>query len=114
MAFNEIFKTRHCDNVYQTLHTGINFGNVNPFSRLQGREMIVCIFLMWELTKRLLTLFCVYAGVTVTPSVRLVGGGSDYEGRLQVFYDGVWSTVCDRYWSQHNSDVVCRSAFGAG
>ena len=58
--------------------------------------------------------FALYTGATATPSVRLVGGSSDYEGRLQVFYDGVWSTVCDRYWTQHNSDVACRSAFGAG
>ena len=71
-------------------------------------------FSVWELTEHLFSWFCFHVGLTATPSVRLVGGGSDYEGRLQVFYDGVWSTVCDRYWTQNNSDVVCRSAFGAG
>jgi deleted-in-malignant-brain-tumors protein 1 len=38
--------------------------------------------------------------------VRIQGGVSS--GRLQVFYSGVWGTVCDDYWSMTNSHVVCR------
>ena len=53
-------------------------------------------------------------GTTPTPTARLVGGSSMYEGRLQVFQFGAWFTMCDGFWSQHNSDVACRSVFGNG
>ena len=30
------------------------------------------------------------------------------EGRVEVCIDGVFGTVCDRYWSEFNAQVVCR------
>ena len=59
-------------------------------------------------------LYVYNTGMTPTSAARLVGGSSMYEGRLQVFQFGAWFTVCDGYWSQRNSDVVCRSIFGDG
>ncbi|XP_030845075.1 deleted in malignant brain tumors 1 protein isoform X2 [Strongylocentrotus purpuratus] len=40
---------------------------------------------------------------------RLVGGSTENEGRLEVFYQGHWGTVCDDFWNAHNTDVACRS-----
>ena len=40
--------------------------------------------------------------------VQLVGGRNDYEGRVEVFQDGEWKTVCDRYWGREEAQVVCR------
>jgi len=42
-------------------------------------------------------------------AVRLVGGHSSHEGRLEVNYNGVWGTVCDDFFDDAAATVVCRS-----
>nr|XP_034310797.1 deleted in malignant brain tumors 1 protein isoform X2 [Crassostrea gigas] len=42
-------------------------------------------------------------------SVRLVGGQTQYEGRLQVYKSGRWGTVCNNGLNNKLSVVVCRS-----
>ena len=41
------------------------------------------------------------------PGVRLVGGPSSQEGRLEVFHDGIWGTVCGDYFNDVAARVVC-------
>ena len=46
--------------------------------------------------------------MTETVGVRLVGGKTEREGRLQVEIDGEWGTVCDFGWTLESAAIACQ------
>jgi len=55
-------------------------------------------------------LFCyfnVFSSIIVL--VRLVGGWTPREGRLEILHNGVWGTVCDDGFTDDAARVVCYS-----
>ena len=40
-----------------------------------------------------------------TPSNVSSGGSA---GRLEIYYNGQWGTVCDNFFGQNDADVVCK------
>ena len=44
----------------------------------------------------------------VDGDVRLADGATEYEGRVELFYNGQWGTVCDEMINDVAAKVVCK------
>lgn len=42
------------------------------------------------------------------PPIRLMDGENKKEGRVEIYINGQWGTICDDGWSDKDAVVVCR------
>ncbi|KFP07009.1 Neurotrypsin, partial [Calypte anna] len=40
--------------------------------------------------------------------VRLQGGRNEFEGRVEVYLNGIWGMICGNHWDNNDATVICR------
>ena len=51
---------------------------------------------------------CVVDSAYREGNIRLVGGSYNWEGRVEIFYSGMWSSIQDTSWTTSDAKVMCR------
>ena len=44
--------------------------------------------------------------------IRLADGNALYSGRVEIYRNGAWGTVCNDNWTNTNGRVICEQLFG--
>ena len=94
-----------------------NYGGVGLYSSNCGHDddagvrctgKFIIVFNKWHCYSMLLLNNLALANECTDGSIRLRGGSTELEGRVEICVEGRWGTVCDSGWDSRDADVVCR------
>ena len=49
----------------------------------------------------------IFTAAPVGDQVRLLGGSTSREGRVEILHNNQWGTICDDHWTDIDATVVC-------
>ena len=58
-------------------------------------------------TRRLILVSTLVKVFSCFPVIRLAGSEKPDEGRVEIYHDGQWGTICDNGWDFDDADVAC-------
>ena len=76
------------------------------FNQEYNISLIIVIILLIKLTSNLIYAHDIIA--CTNGDIRLIGGSTSFEGRVEICYNNNWGTVCDDRWGTPDATVACR------
>ena len=49
-----------------------------------------------------------HSDIPLNPYPVRLANGNLTAGRVEIFYNGQWGTICDDHWTQREADIICR------
>ena len=94
--------TAQCFSVFAI---GLIRSNTDPPAIELGRYQLSPVM---KMNRILLGVVLTSLEISTGLEVRLINGKHNYEGRVEVNYNGTWKAVCDHGWDRKAARVVCR------
>ena len=94
----------------------ISYISVRPLHTVPIVNHIKCVFCyataFFKIKRQHLKCFIIYFILLVkdsctTGSLRLIAEPNTHKGRIEICMDGVWGSICSRYWDNNDARVAC-------